>query len=184
MVRNASHADERPTDLKFTKAPPTDWFPLDNPPENPVQRAGALPVHPDTSKCVHARLLSVHAVIAVVPGSGEIRIPYLRRKEQGEFALFMDALVTEIGEDKPVRFTNVFMSDDEAAEAYDRLERYLDRVAPDMNDVDRGDKVRLEDALDGFEHELEVWGPDTRDDPVDTLVGQWDPHRERNSDHG
>ena len=51
----------------------------------------------------------------------------------------MDALVTELG-DYPVRFTNVFMSDDAAAEAYDNLERYLDEVAPGMNDVDRGGK--------------------------------------------
>jgi hypothetical protein len=127
-------------------------------------------------------MLSVHAVVAVVPGSGEIRIPYLRRVEQGDFALFMDALVTELG-DYPVRFTNVFMSDDAATEAYDNLERYLDEVAPGMNDVDRGDKSRLEDVLDGFTHELEVWdGLDS--DPVNTLIGTWDTSRERNSDHG
>lgn len=142
-----------------------------------MARLAALPVHPNTSKCVHARMLSVHAVIAVVPGSEEIRIPYLRRQDAGDFALFMDALVTELGE-HPVRFTNVFMSDDAAAEAYDRVDRYLDEVAPDMNDVGDGDdRQRLEDAVDGFDHEVEHWrGPD---DPVDTLVGEWDPTRSR-----
>jgi len=64
-------------------------------------------------------------------------------------------------------------------EAYDALDEYLDSVAPDMNDVDRSDKSRLEDVLDGFSHELEVWdGLDS--DPVDTLVGRWYPHRPRN----
>lgn len=179
MVREPPLANERPTELELIQAPDHDWFPLDRPPKNPMVRLQALPVHPRTSKCVHARLLSVHAVVSVVPGSGEIRIPYLRRKDKGDFALFMDALVTELG-DHPVRFTNVFMSDDEAAKAYDELDRYLDEVAPGMNDVNEvDDKKRLEDVLDGFTHEVEDWGRDT----ADTLVGTWDTSRERNSDH-
>lgn len=179
MVREPPLANERPTELELIQAPDHDWFPLNAPPADPAVRLQALPVHPRTSKCVHARMLSVHAVIAVVPGSGEIRIPYIRRKDSGDFALFMDALVTELG-DHPVRFTNVFMDDTDAAEAYDNLERYLDEVAPDMNDVgDMDDRRRLEDVLDGFTHEVEDWG---RDD-ADTLVGQWDTDRERNNDH-
>jgi len=86
----------------------------------------------------------------------------------------MDAVVTELG-DHPVRFTNVFMDDDEATEAYNNLERYLDEVAPDMNDVDAENRRRLEDVLDGFTHELEDWGRDH----ADTLVGTWDTSRER-----
>ena len=175
MVREPPLANERPDELVMKHAPERDWFPLDNPPEDPMARLQGLPVHPRTSKCVHARLLSVHAVIAVVPDSGEIRIPYIRRKDKGDFALFMDAVVTELG-DHPVRFTNVFMSDDAAAEAYDELDRYLDEVAPGMNDVNEvDDKKRLEDVLDGFTHEVEDWGRDH----ADTLVGQWYPQRPR-----
>jgi len=178
MVREPPLANERPTELELKNAPDHDWFPMDNPPSDPMARVQALPVHPRTSKCVHARMLSVHAVIAVVPGSGEIRIPYIRRKDKGDFALFMDALVTELG-GHPVRFTNVFMSDSEGTEAYDNLERYLDELNPAMNDVDRENKARLETVLDGFTHEVEDWGRDV----ADTLVGTWDATRERNSDH-
>lgn len=176
MVREPPLADERPEELELEQAPDHEWFPLNAPPVDPAARLQALPVHPQTSKCVHARFLSVHAVIAVVPGSGEIRIPYIRRKEPGEFALFMDALVAELG-DHPVRFTNVFMSDEDAAEAYDELERYLDEVTPGLNAANE-DRRRLEDVLDGFTHETEDW---VRDD-ADTLVGQWDATRERGNE--
>jgi len=186
MVREPPLPNERPTELELIQAPESDWFPADEKPANPVESVGRLPVHPDTSKCVHARMLSVHAVVAVVPGSGEIRIPYLRRVEQGDFALFMDALVTELG-DYPVRFTNVFMSDDAAAEAYDALDEYLERLSryDPKTVINQDDKARLETVLDGFNHELEVWEGDVSvdADPVDTLVGTWDTSRERNSDH-
>lgn len=170
MPRNAPLPRSRPETLKLLRAPPEDW--RHAPEEEGTDPSVAweyqgLPVHPDTAYCLHGRKLSAHAVISVVPNSGEVRIPYIRTKRKGEFAPFMDELVTRLR--NPVRFTNVFMSDSEAADAYDAMDHLFGVNRPDWAE-------RLDKVLDRFDHEPEYWH-DTWDDPADTLVGQWDPDR-------
>lgn len=152
--------DERPTDLRVAPAGPAEYY---QHPDDGIP--GRLPVAPDVRTVQHVRYLSVHAVVTAKPG--ELRIPYLTQKDAhaGDFAAFMDVLVDRFMPER-IRFTNVFMEDDAAADAYDELNQLFGKDGADR---------RLEDVLDSFTHDIEHWNGK----PVDTLVGQWDPARNR-----
>lgn len=168
MVGLPPYPDEKPDDLRLTRATDDEWFTPDDAPPTAEERLPRLPVGPGVTKVVHARHATAHAVVAIVPGSGEIRVPYLRRREKGDFKAIMNAMVDEFGIDR-FRFTNVFMSDDEATRAYDLLDEYLADFFG-IEPMSREDDVRLDEALRGFEHEVEDW----EGEPVDTLVGRWE----------
>lgn len=167
MVELPPQADERPEELTLTRMHPSKYYTPEEAPEHAADRVPRLPVGPGVTKCVHARLLSAHGVLAIKPGSGEIRIPYFRRKDKGDFKRFMNTLVDEFDVDR-FRFTNVFMSDDEADAAYDAVDEYFERLGIDP--IKREGDVRLDEALNGFDHEVEDWG----DEDADTLVGRWE----------
>lgn len=113
-----------------------------------------LPVQND-EQAVTAHHETAKAVVDPVPG--EIRIPYVSREERGDFANLMDVLVEDL-ECKDVRFVAVDGPDRQT------IRRMLDLATPD-------DARTLKEAVHGFDEE-EV---DDYEEPVNTLVGTWDP---------
>lgn len=158
-----------PDDVRITVAPDADWWTPDDRPTTPIERVRALPVGPGVAVCLHAYHKTAHAVVAVRPGSGEIRIPYIRRKRKGDFKGLLDALVDQLDTDT-VRFTNIFETDDEHEHAYHLANEFREEFGLPLLDIP-DDMVRIEDALVGFDTEYERWG----DDDVATLVGTWYP---------
>lgn len=125
-----------------------------------------LPVHPDVDVAYSVEHKTASAVLTVIHGTGEIRIPTVARTDRGDFRELMDELVAETGHRK-VRFVNYF-------EPALWRETYGE-ICPD-------DARRITDAVHGFDTEREVWqgfnpynGRSYDEKDVKCLVGEWNP---------
>lgn len=91
------------------------------------------------------------------PRPGEIRIPFVRREEKGDFRTLIDSMVREF-ECRKIRFVNL--------QNYDILMR-LGFIPADSRP--------LEEVAVGFKREEESWVGENGEmkGPVETLVGYW-----------
>lgn len=110
-------------------------------------------------KATRVRKETARAVIE--PYNDEVRIPYVRRDERGDFKALMDGLVDELNGHTKYRF--VAINDSE-------LHDLVMLAAPD-------DARHIKEAVNGFTEEtLHEYENDAGEiEPVNTLVGHWEP---------